>query len=581
MNLQPAETDPIALHYAYKHFGPGVVDDIRKKWHRARLSYDDLVEDVRAYNTYRPEGFVRSSFEYQATLAYVRETFIPKRKLPLYSWEKIIKSPDFPRQKSAGIPHIYTDAKKWMVAENPELMAKYSAFWDAVGEGLQLPDAALFARAQICSVEDNKIRAVWGYPMLAYLEEGRYFYPLLQYLKDVDVELPIGYGFEVARGSIARLQGYASKVEGSQVACVSDWSRFDKTVPSWLIYDCFEIIADMIDFSREVQADGSDVELDEVVTLRRFNHLVDYFVQTPLRDCKGNRYLASGGVPSGSCFTNVADTLVNVIVTRFCNLLVHGIYPCAEVYLGDDGVCFLSVHKADLVRLAECAKRHFGMVLNLKKSYTTDRCVGINFIGYKTGYGGIPKRDVDFLIASFIEPEYKREALFDIAAAALGQMWVCYSETQAAHWYNIIENICIDFDFELEEVREHLSIYSYCHKYLQTCGIDIEKMSLPSNCTMFGCELNFAARLPMLNARKLFIGKIGVHDYWRYRHIVLASEVGASEIFCGRLGIMVLFHYSLFHWHYFTAVARAAALLLFYAASYLLKMDCTSMGYIN
>nr|WAK75606.1 MAG: putative RNA-dependent RNA polymerase [Partitiviridae sp.] len=524
MNLQPAKVDRLALHYARKHFGTRIVEEVQQEYHRARLCYDDLVSDVFKYDTSRPEGHVQGSFEYQATIAYVRETFLPKEKLPMYSWSKIINSPDFPRQKSAGIPHIYTSMKKkWMVAEDPTLMTEYKEFWDAVGAGkkLQLPDVALFARAQTCAVGTNKIRAVWGYPMLAYLEEGRYFYPLISYLSDPAVELPIGYGFEVARGGIARLQAYASKVEGTQIAIASDWARYDKSVPSWLIYDCFEIIADMIDFGHEVQADGTIIEVDEEVSLRKFNHIVDYFVQTPLRDCKGYRFLASGGVPSGSCFTNIVDTLVNAIITRFCNLLVHGMYPCAEVYLGDDGVCFLSVPEVNLIAFKKCAKEHFGMELNLEKTYSVRSSVGIGFLGYKTSLSGIPRRGASYLISSFIEPEYERESAIDVAATAIGQMWTCYNEMQAACWYNIIEDICNDFNFEVEEVRDHLMLRSHRHKYLRTVGIDIAAMTIPSNCVMFGCELNFVARPPIVRARQLFRGKIGVCDYWRYRQTVL------------------------------------------------------------
>lgn len=42
-----------------------------------------------------------------------------------------------------------------------------------------------------------------------------------------------------------------------------------------------------------------------------FKKVVDFFCGTPVRTCKGERFLVTGGISSGSCFTNLIESIIN------------------------------------------------------------------------------------------------------------------------------------------------------------------------------------------------------------------------------------------------------------------------------
>jgi hypothetical protein len=81
--------------------------------------------------------------------------------------------------------------------------------------------------------------------------------------------------------------------------------------------------------------DGNVFEVSEKETLLRFKRLVRYFINTPVRVCSGERLRKSGGVPSGSMFTNMIDSIVNMIAMRYCIYSTTDAFPLGEIYLCD------------------------------------------------------------------------------------------------------------------------------------------------------------------------------------------------------------------------------------------------------
>lgn len=109
----------------------------------------------------------------------------------------------------------------------------------AARKRVDLPDVWLFARAQVAKIGVDKIRATWGYPFQVYLEEARFFYPIQDYMKSHDHKMNIAYGAEMANGGMSLIHEMLKRTKGKYL--VTDWSSFDKTIPSWLIRHAFTL----------------------------------------------------------------------------------------------------------------------------------------------------------------------------------------------------------------------------------------------------------------------------------------------------------------------------------------------------
>jgi hypothetical protein len=129
-------------------------------------------------------------------------------------------------------------------------------------------------------------------------------------------DAPIAYGIEMATGGMAYINDMCQSHIGKKYI-MTDYRQFDKTPPAWLIRDAFSIVFDSLDLKHVEDSEGEVWPVNEVRTQRRIKKLVSYFINTPIRLASGERFRKRGGVPSGSTFTNIIDTIINCIVTRF------------------------------------------------------------------------------------------------------------------------------------------------------------------------------------------------------------------------------------------------------------------------
>lgn len=474
MNMTPAREDGKAREACETYFGKTLVDKITGHLHRSVLNYDALLEDLLGYDRQhvKKQSMNAVSLDiYNMTIQSIKDDLGNVKLQPL-SFEEVRHRPDFPGAKSPGLPYKLMGIKtKREVFDNDELMDTVRQNWSDVAHGrhVRLPDVCLFARAQIASAGKEKIRATWGYSFDVYIEEARFFYPLLDYIKERKHNFPIAYGLEMANGGMSAINELLMRNSNCKYV-ISDWSKFDKTIPVWLIRDAFSILADIIDFSVGREDHNR----------RRFKKIVDYFCETPIRTCKGERFLVTGGVPSGSCFTNLIDSIINCLVTRFLFYQTTSRFPVGEIFLGDDGVTVVDGH-ACLEDIASLAIKYFGMELNISKSYVTTSIKNVHFLGY-FNYHGYPFKNQDFLIASFIFPEHRRTKLIDACAAALGQMYSGFDPGYAVIWSDIIKFLADKEDkepFSNTDIVLHLKNNEYRHKYLAHVGIHASSMTVP------------------------------------------------------------------------------------------------------
>lgn len=475
-NYQPSRIDRNALFALNKVFDPQKISEVRTKYHRAKLTIGDLRTDLLGYSSVKGSRIHNSN--YYSVMESVERDLFPNTEIKIVPWThgSVVEHPDLPRQKSPGIPlKAQGYATKGEALEDPTVLNGIRKQWYAIeaGRAVVLPDVACYARAQICAREKNKVRATWGYPLTVFLTEAQYFYPLIKYIKQSKSRL-MAYGLEMGNGGMQYLDTMVKAFHGANVI-IGDWSRFDKTIPAWLIRDAFKILERHIDWTKvETVSSGSHWPVKEQASRARWKRLVSYFIDTPVQLSSGERWIKHGGVPSGSCFTNLIDTIVNAIVMRYLIIEQTGELPMDDVYLGDDSVC-LTKQPISLELLSEQARDQFSMVFNPDKSYQTSNPDNVHFLGYYNHLGD-PRKPVDSIIASSIYPERPTRDKFESLTRLVGQAYSCFRPEDAKKFFKAAR-ILMEECAELEEDEIEAYIVSHPHqfKYLSTLGIKVSR----------------------------------------------------------------------------------------------------------
>nr|APG78317.1 RdRp [Wuhan Millipede virus 4] len=477
MNYKPAKIDRNGLFAMNTVFPPAAVSAIRTKYHRAALNFEDLKADLLEYGCDKPSRNV--SPNYYAILESVRRDLaLPKNSIIPLTTGAVTNNPDFPNSKSPGFPYKAQGIRtKREAVDTPGVLDEIRRIWYDVeaGREVELPDVACYHRAQICTRDRNKIRATWGYPLAVYLAEGAYFYPVLDHLKNLSSS-PIAYGVEMANGGMQYVNAAVQHFP-NQPMLVGDWSKFDKTIPAWLIRDAFKIIEEGIDFSHVQDSDGKIWPVREERSRKRWRKLVSYFIDTPIRLSDGSRYQKHSGVPSGACFTNIIDSIVNMIVMRYCIYEFTGQLPLFDMYLGDDSIIVLP-ELIDLGEFSKYAKEQFGMEFSDTKSRITYRPDFVHFLGYYN-QNGTPAKSLDTTIASMIYPEHTVRDKLETITRCVGQAYSCFEPYDATAFFLAAKVLAEEEHLSREVVESVIRTHPMRFKYLMTIGVDPESIVFP------------------------------------------------------------------------------------------------------
>jgi hypothetical protein len=231
--------------------------------------------------------------------------------------------------------------------------------------------------------EGPKERLVWGYPASMTLLEATVARPLIEsFLKTWS---PMAFGlrnFELA----ARLL----PIVRSGVRYSLDFSKFDARASGRLIHAAFKILKTYFmgeDIQFEYQGQSTTVPFEKLWDL-----IVWYFIHTRIVMPDGELYQKHRGVPSGSYFTQLVDTVINYVTITYAFLKVCGEAPEQHKFfvLGDDSV----IGHRQFVRVQALANAigDFGMEINLDKSLVTRLGQPVHFLGHLWSKS-LPDRD--------------------------------------------------------------------------------------------------------------------------------------------------------------------------------------------
>lgn len=244
------------------------------------------------------------------------------------------------------------------------------------GTDLLLTPFKAFARTQLALRTDPKIRHVWGAPFHTILIEGTVAQPIIEKLSRSDTPIFIGKDmFKTLPSTLFRM------MNANQYVYCLDLKSFDASVNSFFIDSFFDFLSTTVTFPN-------------VFSSYSLSYIRYDLLNTPIVMPNGKLYICTTGIPSGSYFTQLIDSYVNLIILRASQLQIYS-ETLPTYVLGDDS---MFVHQ-DPTRLNDfaVALAAYGFTLNLKKSIVSKSPSEIVFLGHNF-YGSRLTRG-DFTLA--------------------------------------------------------------------------------------------------------------------------------------------------------------------------------------
>jgi hypothetical protein len=248
-----------------------------------------------------------------------------------------------------------------------------------------VPDKA-YARTQLAMRDKPKIRHVWGRAFHNILIEGLVGQKLFREFQLHNTPLYIGKDLhkDLPYDIIQMLRG-------KWTAYCLDFSAFDSSVSGYLVALAWKVIKHKL-----------------IVTNSYEQDVVDYaeylFRNTPVVMPDGRLFLVQTGIPSGSYFTQLIDSICNVLIIYTIQLELTGkTYP--TYVMGDDSVFTLpepSMKMEDIERVA----LKLGMTINKDKSVITSRYEEIIFLGHNFYGSRVTRNDfINMSLAIYAEQD--------------------------------------------------------------------------------------------------------------------------------------------------------------------------------
>jgi len=273
------------------------------------------------------------------------------------------------------------------------------------------------------------VRAVWMLPFEWHIVEGCFYYAIYDVIKDVQKVYPVG--------PLSERRYLMRKYCGSSAYNTKfsiDYSGYDSSLGTQMIGIAFDIL-------------GSILKLNEKEA-KIWKRIQVYFSTCPFLAPDGLVYKGRrGGVPSGSMFTQIVDTVCNAVAIEY-SMLVEGVKNYRYLVYGDDSwtvlYCREEPHKL-LCRI----KSHvgeLGLQMNVDKTAYAEPDKPIVFCGHYDIKRGRPTQDA---IDKLCYPERPSKAF--TTRKGLCERLIAYMADGDATWLNPVY-LSIYYNRSIEEV---------------------------------------------------------------------------------------------------------------------------------
>lgn len=448
---QPTSCSPYLEKYEDELLGNS------ERHHRSKVTLNLVREDVLSFSNKSSDKSLDPLF--QLVIRKVADDFRLNARVKPFHLNDVFKQQLPIWNSSPGLPYKFLGFKtKNDVRKDHHQTNNIRLFWHRIktGEFMTLPDCCAFMRSHLAPEGEEKVRAVWGYPMQVTMAEAMFALPLIDAYRHQSK--PIAYGYEVALGGTRRiLKRFANK---KNLAAI-DFKSFDKTVPRWLVNAAFYILEDNLDFTAYRDHGTPNV----IGLLRVWNSLKTYFSKTPIRLANGERYKKISGIASGSYFTQLIGSICNALILNYVSISRLNVWPEDYIVFGDDSlISFKSPLALDLIASSVA---EFGMIINRTKTAQSNSIADLEFLGYEIG--GLPRKSYSKWIYALLYPEHPDMNWDAVASRALGLYYANLGVD--SHIHALLHRIITvrDFDIVLSRSMEKmLRIIGFGHDVERT-----------------------------------------------------------------------------------------------------------------
>lgn len=379
-----------------------------------KVLFDDNVADMLLAQGFSIEDAPRSVYKveklYQALSKYApNKVQSPKHSHCVESGIALART-CFAKPKDAPYLEVLpmTPATICQITSNPSGSAgltnygctKAESMTRALERGLQTlkgekaPEPCLaFKRTQF----NEKTRLVWGYPYSMTAVEGLIAYPLLEVFKKGTT--PMAFAMTSgALGTKLRVAAYHK-----EWAYSLDMSSFDSSIAGELIHIAFSILKTW--FRMDAIEPVSGLTIRDI-----FKKVENYFIHTPIVMPNGKLYLGKKhGVPSGSFFTQIIDSIVNVIIGGTISQRFSMHVSRKEIFVLGDDLLMWSNRKMDLDLIAKYCNDTFGVTMHgSEKSERFHYDEAVHYLG-RDWPNGLPTLSEEEVLKRMAYPESYRK----------------------------------------------------------------------------------------------------------------------------------------------------------------------------
>lgn len=331
-------------------------------------------------------------------------------KMPVDSVAQSIAA--LPSSTSAGLPFL-PGVKKGEVKNQLVRLANKQWCRVARGSNLLCVPCKAGVRRQLRERGKNKPRLIWAYPGYINVLENQFSGPFIRAKKPSFLGWSINWMDEnLTLNRIKHILGWNSVAQ-------IDFESFDSSVNSKLIRMAFDVVRDCLILDNDKK--------------RMLSNLESYFIHTPLVMYDSIR-VKHRGIPSGSAFTQLIGSIVNMISCYYCSFMsrCYLVNDSRSCFLGDDSLVYFNegVAKADFELIFLSHYTDLGLKVSPDKTNYTINERGlssqgpIKFLGREIVRNRYEyKLDREKMSAQVIWPENPDRTKYDTAVRLIGLVW--------------------------------------------------------------------------------------------------------------------------------------------------------------